>query len=175
MSVVHIEEIAALLEQHRPSLLAYLGRSFHLEAAEQEDVAQEACLRAYRAIARGQAIQSQAFVPWLYRITRNLAIDCWRHRSRLLLTPLNETQGYRYGAIDEYVIERIEVGAVLAQLPPVLAQSLLLFYVYGYSAEEIARRQHVQGTLVRVRMLRARRQFAALYRKRAQEIEAVGW
>ena len=56
----------------------------------------------------------------------------------------------------------------LSQLMPVFAECLLFYHGYGYSVGEIAQRQQVERHLVRVRLMRARRQFAAIYRRRAQ-------
>lgn len=172
MSVMHLEEVAVLLEQHRPALLAYLGRAFHLEEADQEDLVQEVCVRAYQAIAGGKTIPQERLLPWLYRMTHNRAIDLWRHRTRLTLVPLLEGESLEEDHFDTRLIERNEINAILAQLAPALAECLLLSVVYGYSTREIARRQQVQSHLVRVRMMRARRRFAALYHKRAEPGEA---
>lgn len=172
MSVVQIEDVAILLEQHRPAILAYLYRVLVQDAEEREDIAQEACLRAYRAIAGGQAIPQERFRPWLYRIAHHVAIDLWRHRTYLTLVPLDEVEQPQQSSIEERVIERHEITLVLAQLTPVFAECLLFYHGYGYSVKEIAQRQQVDGHLVRVRLMRARRQFAAIYRRRAQTGEA---
>jgi len=103
--MVQIEEVAALLAQHRPALLRYLARVLGQDAQEEEDLAQEACLRAYRAIARGQVIPQEAFLPWLYRIARHLAIDHWRHRTCLPLVPLDELEQVQQPPIEEGVIQ----------------------------------------------------------------------
>ena len=174
MSVVQIEDVAALLEQYRPAILAYLYRVLGPDAEEREDLAQEAFLRAYRAIARGQAIQPQAFRPWLYRIANHVAIDYWRHRTCLTLVPLDEMEPPQ-SSIEERIIERNEITLVLAQLTPVFAECLLFFHGYGYSVREIAQRQQVESHLVRMRLMRARRQFAAIYRRRAQAGEVYVW
>ena len=168
MSVVQIEDVAALLEQHHPAILAYLSWVLSQDAQEREDIAQEACLRAYRAIARGQVIQAQSFRPWLYRIAHHVAIDLWRHRSSLTLVPLEEMEQPQQSSIEEREIERNEITLVLSQLMPVFAECLLFYHGYGYSVGEIAQRQQVERHLVRVRLMRARRQFAAIYQRRAQ-------
>jgi RNA polymerase sigma-70 factor (ECF subfamily) len=172
MSVVQIEDVAAELEQHRPAILAYLYRVLGQDAEEREDIAQEVCLRAYRAIARGQAVQLQTFRPWLYRIAKHVAIDHWRHRTCLTLVPLDEMEQPQQSPLEERVIERTEITLVLAQLTPVFAECLLFYHGYGYSVREIAQRQQVESHLVRVRLMRARRQFAAIYRRRARSGEA---
>src|SRR5689334_14701529 len=115
MSVVQIEDVAALLEQHHPAILAYLSWVLSQDAQEREDIAQEACLRAYRAIARGQVIQAQSFRPWLYRIAHHVAIDLWRHRSSLTLVPLEEMEQPQQSSTEERVIERNEITLVLSQ------------------------------------------------------------
>ena len=114
------EEVAAELEHHRPAILAYLSRVLGQDTSEREDIAQETYLREYRAIARGQAIQSQTLRPWLYRIARNVAIDLWRHRTYLTLVPLDEMESPQQDSTEDRVIERTEdhprPGAVTACL-----------------------------------------------------------
>lgn len=174
MRVIQIEEVAAELEQHRPAILAYLSRVLGQDTQEREDLAQETYLRAYRAIARGQAIQSQTLRPWLCRIARNVAIDLWRHRTCVTLVPLDEMESPQQSSLEDRVIERTEISLILAQVPPVYAECLLFYHGYGYTVSEIAERQQVDRHLVRVRLMRARRQFAALYGSRAREGHVPG-
>lgn len=63
MNVVQDEEVAVLLEQHHPALMAYLGRAFHLEAADREDLVQEVCVRAYWPLQVGRSSRRNGFGP----------------------------------------------------------------------------------------------------------------
>ncbi|HVT44456.1 MAG TPA: sigma-70 family RNA polymerase sigma factor [Thermoanaerobaculia bacterium] len=49
-------------------------------AADAEDLAQEAFVRAYRTLHRFRT--DQPFGPWIYRIVTNLALDLLKHRRR---------------------------------------------------------------------------------------------
>src|SRR5438067_6053264 len=56
-------------------------------AADAEDLAQEAFVRAYETIGRFRA--GERFGPWIYRIVTNLALDVVKHRSRFRHEELN--------------------------------------------------------------------------------------
>lgn len=74
------EAFAALVERYGQDVfrLAYL---IVRDAAEAEDVAQEAFLRAYRAL--GRFHPDRPFRPWLLRIAGNVALNRVRSRTRL--------------------------------------------------------------------------------------------
>ncbi len=57
-------------------------------AADAEDLAQEAFVKAYESIGRFQS--GQPFGPWIYRIVMNLSLDLMKHRSRVRDEELTE-------------------------------------------------------------------------------------
>ncbi len=66
-----------VVARHLPQVLA-LGRRMLNDAAEAEDVAQEAMLRLWQAAARWH--EDAPVAAWLYRVAHNLAIDRIRRR-----------------------------------------------------------------------------------------------
>lgn len=59
-------------------------------AADAEDLAQEAFVKAYESIGRFRT--GQPFGPWIYRIVTNLALDLRKHRMRYPQEVLDETR-----------------------------------------------------------------------------------
>src|SRR6185369_2242637 len=70
--------LACLFERHKRRLFAYLYQLTGDRAAA-EDLLGETFLRLYRARARYRT--GSGFVPWLFRIARNLAVGELRRRS----------------------------------------------------------------------------------------------
>ncbi len=107
------------------------------------DVAQEAFLRAFRAIKnfRGQA----KFSSWIYRITLNLCRDWMRRERRTPVTlvadvpePKSETRGR---SVEDWAAQRDlgrRVAAVMAQLPEEQRSAIVLKEYHGLTFQEIA-------------------------------------
>src|SRR5262252_3257166 len=121
--------------------------AFHLlgDSEEARDVAQEAFLRAYRALARFDF--GMSFYTWLYRIVVNLAIDAMRKRARLRPISLEDIPGGIKATDDEEQRpgQRLEsaetatrVRAVLAKLPEKYRTVMSLRELNNLSCKEIA-------------------------------------
>jgi RNA polymerase sigma-70 factor (ECF subfamily) len=117
-----------------------------------EDVAQEAFLRAYRSFRRfrGQA----KFSTWLFRITRNCAVDAIRRRERLRRMD-------REALADEEFRPDLSLRASLERaiegLPPDLREPFVLIEVLGLSYTEASTVLSVVPGTLKSRMHRARR------------------
>jgi RNA polymerase sigma-70 factor (ECF subfamily) len=114
-----------------------------------EDVTQEAFIHAFRSLGRFRG-QSK-FSTWLFRITRNCAVDAIRRRER---------QRRRDQAPEEGPVEDFTLRATLTQaidgLPAELREPFVLIEVFGLSYREASGVLGVlQGTL-KSRMHRAR-------------------
>jgi len=127
------------------------------------DVAQEALLRAWRALPRfrGEA----AFSTWLHRITVNTAWTLRRRDRRHLAEPL-EGDFEDAGPLPEQAGELAEARAVLrraiAALNPGQRAVVVLRDLYGWSGAETARELGITETTVKVRLHRARRRLRSL-------------
>src|SRR5262249_3197128 len=73
------DAFARLVEGHQQQICG-LALSIVRDAALAEDVAQEAFVKAWRALPTLR--DDRAFVPWLRKTTRRLALDAWRSRRR---------------------------------------------------------------------------------------------
>jgi len=156
--------LLVLKYQHR--VLKLVGR-FVSDAAEAEDVAQEAFLKAYRALAsfRGES----AFYTWLYRIAINTAKNALvanRRRPVDFNLDLQDPEQYERQARlkDEDTPEgvlltdeiRNVVERAMEQLPEDLRTAIVLRELEGMSYEEIAEAMDCPVGTVRSRIFRAR-------------------
>jgi RNA polymerase sigma-70 factor (ECF subfamily) len=137
------------------------------DPAEAQDVAQEAFIKAYRALPsfRGES----AFYTWLYRIAINTAKN---HLVSLQRRPLDydmdlqDPANYQYNALlrDEETPEglamqedlRHAVERAIASLPEELRTAIMLRELDGLSYEEIAQAMDCPVGTVRSRIFRAR-------------------
>jgi RNA polymerase sigma-70 factor (ECF subfamily) len=156
--------LLVLKYQHR--VLKLVGR-FVNDAAEAEDVAQEAFLKAYRALAsfRGDS----AFYTWLYRIAINTAKNALvsqRRRPVDFDLDLQDPDQYdrqarlRESDTPEGVLLTEEIRTVveeaMEQLPEDLRRAIVLRELEGLSYEEIAEAMDCPVGTVRSRIFRAR-------------------
>lgn len=132
---------------------------------EAKDIAQDAFLRAYRALARFDFRMS--FYTWLYRIVVNLSIDHLRKRSRLRPVALDELDAGLADDVEQTRpdggMERREamtqVRAVLDRLPEKYRTVMILRELNGMSCKEIAAIVRSTHSTVRWRLHMARKMF----------------
>ena len=156
--------VLVLKYQHR--VLKLVSR-FVNDSAEAEDVAQEAFIKAYRALAsfRGDS----AFYTWLYRIAINTAKNALvsnRRRPVDFNLDLQDPEQYdRHARLKESdtpegVLLTEEIRAVveeaMEQLPEDLRTAIVLRELEGLSYEEIAEAMDCPVGTVRSRIFRAR-------------------
>ena len=137
------------------------------DPAEAEDVAQEAFVKAYRAI--GSFRGDSAFYTWLYRIAVNTARNTMASRQRRPLdyeADLSESEQsavesrMRHGDTPEAVALSDEIHSTvndaIGALPEDLRTAIILREVEGLSYEEIAEAMDCPVGTVRSRIFRAR-------------------
>lgn len=154
-------------------VLRYQQRLFGLisryvrDRDEIQDIAQEAFVRAYRALPEFRG-ESQ-FYTWLYRIAVNTAKNYLASRGRRPPTTdvdIDETEAYDGAAIlqdhdspeAEYFGRELQqvVARAMRELPDELRQALMLREFDGLSYEEIAEVMKCPVGTVRSRIFRAR-------------------
>jgi RNA polymerase sigma-70 factor, ECF subfamily len=141
-----------------------VARGVLRNAADAEDVAQEALLRAYQKFDRLR--DATRFRAWLVRITFRLALDRWRSARR---REQRETQWAMPDlrpapptaeeiAVSNAFQARLEKA--LEQLPEKLRLVLLLAAIEGYTLEEVAEMLGIPTGTVKSRLFFARKQLA---------------
>ena len=157
-------DLLVLKYQHKVvKLVARLLR----DPAEAEDVAQEAFVKAYRAL--GSFRGDSAFYTWLYRIAVNTARNAIASRQRRPLdyeAELSESEQSNLASrlrhmdtpeatvLSEEI--RLTVNQAIEQLPEDLRTAIVLREVEGLSYEEIAAAMDCPVGTVRSRIFRAR-------------------
>ena len=133
-------------------------------AADAEDVAQEALLRAYRKFDRLQDVRR--FRGWLVRISFRLALDRWRSTRR---RERRETEWSlpeqrpappsteEIAATNEF---QARLERALDELPEKFRIVLLLAAIQGYTLEEVAGMLEVPVGTVKSRLFLARKRLA---------------
>lgn len=135
---------------------------------EAEDIAQDAFIKAYRALPRFRG--DSAFYTWLYRIAINTAKNSLAARARnpVQLDPNGSGDEDRPG-LEERMIDtatpeslalteeiRATVSAAIDRLPEDLRTAIMLRELEGLSYEEIAKTMDCPVGTVRSRIFRAR-------------------
>jgi RNA polymerase sigma-70 factor (ECF subfamily) len=130
---------------------------------EAEDIAQDAFIRAYRALSgfRGRA----RFSSWLYQIALNLCRDHLKRRARAgAAVPVEDgtLEGLRSGdddATPDTILEA-ELSETMrreiARLPYLYREAFVLRHLQGMDYDEVASITRVSADTVRVRAYRAR-------------------
>lgn len=140
---------------------AYLGHVYRLalhlvrDPFLAEDVTQEALIRAFRSI--GSFRGRSKFSTWLYRITRNCAIDALRGGSR---RERLATRAEPPAAAPDPSL-RASLNAAIDALAPELRESFILIEVFGLPLKETAGVLGVPEGTLKSRMHRARRLLVA--------------
>ena len=138
------------------------------------DVAQEAFVRAWRAIGRFRG--DAKFSTWMHRITVNTAFTHRDRRKRTAADPLDavyrdpESESLSPERGGESAAIRGPLGEALAELPASLRSVVVLKDVYEWSHLEIAEHLDITVTAAKVRLHRARRSLrVALWRHQDEE------
>lgn len=161
-----------LVSKYQRKLERLLSR-YVRDAAEVEDVAQEAFIKAYRALPgfRGDS----AFYTWLYRIGINTAKNYLVAQGRRAPTSTGfdaeEAEGFDDAALlrdintPESLLMTKQIGetvnAAMAALPEELRRAIMLREIDGLSYEEIAATMDCPIGTVRSRIFRAREAISA--------------
>lgn len=140
---------ATLVASYQHQLYAFLLRRLG-DPQEAEDIVQETFLQAYYTLKRypAERIRALALRAWLYKIARNVYINSVRRfkAHAVSLETLDETQwsepqeeeSFQPEQMLETLEARQELKALIYQLPPHYAETLILYYFEHLSYQEIA-------------------------------------
>jgi RNA polymerase sigma-70 factor (ECF subfamily) len=158
------EAFSQLWRDGNPALLRYL-RVLVPEAAE--DVAAETWVQVVRGLVAFRG-DEQAWRGWLFTTARRRAIDERRRRSRRPVTPLAEVAPERLPVLEDAADVAIEhlatrsVMALVAALPALQAEVIMLRVVAGLDNETVARLTGRSPGAVRVAAHRGLRRLAQI-------------
>lgn len=147
-----------------PALLRYLRV---IAPGAEEDIAAETWVHVVRGLASFRG-DEQAWRAWLFTTARRRAIDLARHRSRrpeAALDDLTAAQLPSSADSAEMAMENLSTVAaigLLAGLPPLQAEVILLRVVAGLDTESVARLLHKSPGAVRVAAHRGLRKLAQI-------------
>lgn len=155
---------AALLREHQDEVYT-LARRLVGDPHLASDVAQEALIRAWRALPKFRG--DSRLSTWLYRITVNTA---WTHKKRSrrhqassiddhvdMAAPIDSAHPEVAGEILEL---RGRLRVALDRLPDAQREVVVLKDIYGWSHAEIAESMGISVTAAKVRLHRARARLA---------------
>jgi len=155
-----------LVRKYQHKIVQLVGRYVH-NAADAQDVAQEAFIKAYRALPRFRG--DSAFYTWLYRIAINTAKNHLVAASRrppgddidaVDAEQLGGESGLKEYGTPERMVLKDEIGQTIAEaieaLPEDLRTAITLRELEGLSYEEIAEAMNCPIGTVRSRIFRAR-------------------
>jgi RNA polymerase sigma factor (sigma-70 family) len=162
-------------ERFSKLVLPHLGDAYGLayritgSHADAEDVYQEACLRAFRAV--GDVVDSSAR-SWVMTIMRNTAFT-WIRKNRpsavFAVDDLEEVEVAQVDATDTglemMLIAQSEFETGIAALPDPFREAVVLRDLHGLSYREIAERTKVPVGTVMSRLARARSRFLTAVKK----------
>jgi RNA polymerase sigma-70 factor, ECF subfamily len=145
--------------------LAYrVAQAVLRNAADAEDVAQEALLRAYQKFDRLRDVTR--FRAWLVRITFRLALDRWRsakrreHRETEWALPERKPAAPTTEEIAASNAFQSRLEKALEELPEKFRLVLLLAAIEGYTLEEVAAMLSIPVGTVKSRLFLARKALA---------------
>ena len=134
-----------LFEAHRSRIYSVCLRMTS-NAAEAEDLTQDAFLQAFRKIAKFRG--DSAFSTWLHRIAVNTVLMHFRKNSLSQISldePYSDSEGSKirreYGTRDKGLagcVDRVALARAMKDLPPGYRTIFLLHEVEGYEHQEIA-------------------------------------
>ena len=164
-----------LVLKYQRKIMRLLSRMIR-DQAEVEDVAQEAFIKAYRALPQFRG--DSAFYPWLYRIAINTARNWLASNSRRPSTPSSyeNEDGETFDEMDnltdnttpesELASRQIAqtVNKAIEDLPEDLRTAIVLREIEGMSYEDIAQSMNCPIGTVRSRIFRAREAIATKLR-----------
>lgn len=161
----------ALAYQHGPRVLALARRLLGGDAAEAEDVAQEAMLRLWKIAPDWRAGEAR-ISTWLYRVTSNLCTDRLRKRRGVGLDQASEIPDPAPAAVEEMIAgDRSTVlHAALAKLPDRQKTALVLRHLQELGNPEIAGIMGISVNAVESLLSRGRGELRRVLGRRREEL-----
>ena len=159
-----------LVDAHLGAMLG-IARRMLGDAAEAEDIAQEAMVRLWRNAATLE-LGPGGLKPWLRRVVSNLAIDrirSSRNTSVVAEVPEQPTPATQSSGLESRELS-VRVQAALSALPERQRMALVLFHFEGLSQIEVGESLGVSDEAVESLLARARRTLKAALKDEWQQL-----
>ena len=141
------------------------------DAADAEDVAQEAFLRAFESLKKFRG--ESGFFTWLYRIAVNEALRARKRRTFAPIEAVPETEAPRPEVPDEDGPSLAALERLLGRLNDEFRAIVVLRDVEGMSYQDIAETLEIPMGTVESRLFRARRELRELWKKSKEPKNAL--
>lgn len=161
-----VDAFLALVAEHDRELRALAFRLLGDREA-MDDVLQEAFAKAFRGL--GSFRGRSSLRTWLYRIVYNACLDELRRRRPTV--PLREADAMAGADAVPAEIERLDLAAALAALPPDLRATVLLVDAEGFDYAEAGEVLGIPAGTVGSRLTRARRALRTALAGDREELE----
>lgn len=152
------EAFGALVELYQDRIYSFALRLLKDPSAA-EEAAQEAFVKAFRAFASYNP--AYPFGSWMFRIAHNACMDALRAGGRNVSIDTEDfpeipDSSQRTAESVEESLDETRIEALLASLPPIYSEALLLQYREDMGPAEIARVLGVPEGTVKARLFRGR-------------------
>ncbi len=141
------------------------------DAADAEDVAQEAFLRAFESLKKFRG--ESGFFTWLYRIAVNEALRARKRRNFAPLEAVPEAESPRPELPDEDGPSLAALERLLGRLSDEFRSIVVLRDIEGLSYQDIAETLEIPMGTVESRLFRARRELRELWKKSKEPKNAL--
>ncbi len=157
------------VRRYEPELRALLSRRFS-SLPDHDDLVQETYVRLWRLAGSRRLVHTRAF---LFTIARNVAIDRIRRTRRTPVEPMDDSAELALLEAAPDAAELLDRAqrheamlAALETLPDRCREVMLLRYVDGFTAQEIAVHLGLAAATVRVHLMKGVRDCAQFFRAR---------
>ena len=156
-----------LVDRHLSLNLGYATKLLG-NAAEAEEVMQEAFIRVWKHASRWDPARKTKFTTWFYRVVTNLCYDVGRKRKPQVNVEILETIASDEASADNVIAvdQRSQhVKKALEELPQRQCTAIMLCYFQGLSNREAAEVMEVSLNALESYLVRGRRNLADILRE----------
>jgi RNA polymerase sigma-70 factor (ECF subfamily) len=162
-----------LIERYKNQIFTIILRIVQ-NPSDAEDIAQEAFIKAFENLSSYDP--TYPFITWLFKIAHNTSIDFIRARKPEAVSindddnPIDLAEpGHPIGGAMESVLQQALLEKLLAAIPPLYREALVLRHKDGLDVNEIAEVLQIPEGTAKIRLFRARE----MLRKKLAEAEST--
>jgi len=130
-----------------------------------EDAVDQAFLKLIRSFNKIENFSCNQTRDYLVTIVKNVAIDMYNKRHRIVEVPFDEAYDIDSKLMDDPIIAKLgynQLVEVIKKLPEIYCETLYLSSQLGLSVNEIASSLNLSSSAVKLRLMRARQKLSAM-------------